>query len=80
MNGADRIDKEGTWFNIIKVVLNILFSSISTLKNCLISTYLVCFSTPVHMKKKCSDKPYEPLYRPDQSWERNWAIIIEFYS
>ena len=33
----------------------------STVENCLISTYLLCFSTRVHMKKNGGDTPYASL-------------------
>ena len=34
-----------------------LFGLMSTLENCLISTYLLWFSTRVQMKKNCGDMP-----------------------
>ena len=47
-NGADLIERRETW--LTKIMVDILFGLMSTLENCLISTYLLWFSTRVQMK------------------------------
>ena len=42
---------------IKKITVKILFCLISTLENCLISIYILRFSTQVQMEKNCGDTP-----------------------
>ena len=46
-------------------MVEILFCLMSTLENCLISTYLLWFSTPVQMEKNWEDSPSATLTNLD---------------